>query len=231
MTQSYGQFCPVSMAAEFLCTRWTLLVIREMASGTTRFNDMRRGLARISPALLSQRLKELEAAGVVERKPAPGEPGILEYHLTQAGQELAPIIDAFGAWGQRWIESEVALNKLDIQLLMWDMRRNLDPQPMPERRSVVQFQYPEQKPALRNWWLVVTPGQPVDLCQIDPGYDVDLYVSADLRTMTAIYMGYETVREALNAQRLHLTGDKHPSAHMQTWLGLCSLAGVERMVS
>lgn len=191
---------------------------------------MRRGLARISPALLSQRLKELEASGVVERRPAPGEPGILAYHLTQAGQELAPIINTFGAWGQRWIESEVALNKLDIQLLMWDMRRNLDPQPMPERRSTVMFQYPEQKPALRNWWLVVTPGEPVDLCQIDPGYDVDLYVSCDLRTMTAIYMGHETVKKARDAQRLHLTGDKDLSTHMQTWLGLCSIAKVERMV-
>lgn len=219
------------MAAEFLCTRWTLLIVREMASGTTRFNDMRRGLARISPALLSQRLKELEASGVVERRPAPGDPGIFEYHLTQAGQELAPIITAFGAWGQRWIESEVALNKLDIQLLMWDMRRNLDPQPMPTRRSTIMFQYPEQKPTLRNWWLVVTPDEPVDLCQIDPGYDVDLYVSCDLRTMTAIYMGYETVKQARDTKRLLLTGDKDLTAHMQTWLGLCSLASVERMVS
>lgn len=219
------------MAAEFLCTRWTLLIVREMASGTTRFNDMRRGLARISPALLSQRLKELEASGVVERRPAPGDPGIFEYHLTQAGQELAPIITAFGAWGQRWIESEVALSKLDIQLLMWDMRRNLDPQPMPTRRSTIMFQYPEQKPTLRNWWLVVTPDEPIDLCQIDPGYDVDLYVSCDLRTMTAIYMGYETVKQARDTKRLLLTGDKDLTAHMQTWLGLCSLASVERMVS
>jgi DNA-binding HxlR family transcriptional regulator len=229
MSQSYGQFCPVSMAAEFLCTRWTLLIVRELAAGTKRFNDIRRGLARISPALLSQRLKELEAAGVVIRKPAPGDPSTFEYFLTPSGQELKPIVDAIGVWGQRWIDKSVALEKLDVQLLMWDMRRNLDPQPMPKRRSVVQFQYPEEKPTLRSWWLVVAPGEEVDLCQRDPGFDVDLYVTCDVRTMTSIWMGYETVKQARAADRLHLVGDKDLAANMQTWLGLCSLAGVERM--
>jgi DNA-binding HxlR family transcriptional regulator len=231
MTQTYGQFCPIAMAVDFLCTRWTLLIIRELACGTTRFNDLRRGLSRISPALLSQRLKDLEAAGIVERKPAPREPNISEYHLTQSGHELWPVIYGLGEWGQRWIETETTLQKLDAQLLMWDMRRHLNPEPMPKTRSIILFQYPEQAPALRSWWMVVTPGEDVDLCQIDPGHDVDLYVSSDLRTMTAIWMGYETVHQARTAQRLHLTGDKGLAANMQTWLGLSSLANVERIAS
>jgi len=231
MSQSYGQFCPVAMAAEIVCTRWTPLLMRELAGGSTRFNDLRRGLSRMSPALLSQRLKDLEAAGVVERKPAPSDPSISEYHLTPSGRDLWPVIFALGEWGQKWIETEASLKKLDPQLLMWDMRRNLNPDPMPARRSVIQFQYPELAPASRSWWLVVKPGENVDLCQIDPGFDVDLYVSTDLRTMTSIWMGYETVRQADKASRIHLTGDAELAANMQTWLGLSGLAKVERMVS
>lgn len=231
MTQTYGQFCPVAMASEILCARWTLLIIRELANGTTRFNDLRRGMTRISPALLSQRLKEMESLGIIERRPAPGEPSVLEYHLTQSGQELAPIVVGIGEWGQRWIETEAMLQKLDVTLLMWDMRRHLNPEPMPRQRSVIQFQYPDQTPTLRRWWLVVTPGETVDLCQIDPGFDVDLYVSSDLRTMTAIWMGYDTVKKARDADRLQITGDKTLAANMQTWLGLSTLANVERMAS
>jgi len=229
MTHTYGQFCPVAMASEFFCSRWTALIIRELAFGSTRFNELRRGLTRISPALLSQRLKEFEAAGIVERRPVAGEPSVFEYHLTPAGLELFQVVKGLGEWGQRWIETEASLQKLDAQLLMWDMRRNLNPEPMPRQRSTIQFLYPEQTPSLRTWWMVVTPGEDVDLCQVDPGFDVDLYVSSDLRTMTSIWMGYETVKKARDTQRLHLTGDKGLAGNMQTWLGLSSLANVERM--
>ena len=126
MTQgSYKQFCPVAMAAEVLCTRWTVVVLREMIAGSTRFNDLRRGVPRMSPALLSQRLKELEAAGAIRRKALRSEVGASEYCLTAAGRELAPLVDAFGIWGKRWVESELSLQNLDVSLLMWDMRRGL----------------------------------------------------------------------------------------------------------
>src|SRR5438876_5969726 len=119
-TASYQQFCPVAMAAEILCTRWTIVVLREMFAGSKRFNYLRRGVPRMSPALLSRRLKELEAAGVVRRAPSATEPGVLEYHLTEAGRALEPVIGAFGAWGQRWIGAELSLQQLDVTLLMWD---------------------------------------------------------------------------------------------------------------
>jgi DNA-binding HxlR family transcriptional regulator len=232
MTQgSYKQFCPVAMAAEVLCTRWTILVLRELIFGSKRFNDLRRGLPRMSPALLSQRLKELEAGGIVQKKPVPKDPGSFEYQLTIAGKELEPLIVSFGVWGQRWIETKVSLQNVDAQLLMWDMRRRLNPKPLPEARSTIHFQYPDAPASQRTWWLVVEPDTGVDLCSIDPGYDVDLYVSSDLRTMTAIWMGYETVRSALSRQRLHLTGDRKLASSMQTWLGLSSLAGEKSMVS
>jgi hypothetical protein len=130
----------------------------------------------------------------------------------------------FGSWGQRWITSEVSLQHLDVQLLMWDMRRNIDPKPLPEDRRVIQFLYPDQPPSQRSWWLLVEPETGTDLCSIDPGFDVDLYVSSDLRTMTAIWMGLDTVRGALSAQRLQLTGDRKLASSMHSWLGLSPFA-------
>src|SRR5262249_14338581 len=126
---SYKQFCPVAMAAEVLCTRWTIVLLREMIAGSTRFHDLPRGVPRMSPALLSQRLKELENAGVIERTASSREPGVTEYHLTKAGAELKPVVEAIGMWGQRWVESELSLQHLDVSLLMWDMRRGLNPTP------------------------------------------------------------------------------------------------------
>lgn len=228
---SYRQFCPVAMAAETLCTRWTIVLLREMIAGSTRFNDLRRGVPRMSPALLSQRLKDLEQAGIVRRERSRKEPGVFEYRLTPAGLELKPLIEAFGVWGQRWIDSDVSLQNLDVQLLMWDMRRNLQPSPMPQRRSVLQFQYPELPASQRYWWLLVAPGEDVDLCAVDPGFDVDLYVTTDLRTMTAIWMGLDTVRAAQNTQRLMLTGDRQLGADMQAWLGLSPFARERKLAS
>ena len=221
---SYGQFCPVAMAAEILCTRWTVVLLRELMAGSTRFNELRRGVPRMSPALLSQRLKELEQAGLIVRRPVRGEPGTLDYHLTEAGDELKPLIEAFGRWGQRWVSTDLSLTKLDVSLLMWDMRRNLDPRPLPRRRSTISFQYPELPAAQRKWWLLVDPAASVDLCSIDPGFDIDLYVSTDLRTMTAIWMGLETVRQAVLGRRLKITGDRQLAADIQTWLGLSPFA-------
>src|SRR5689334_7010279 len=109
---SYKQFCPVAMAAEVLCTRWTVVLVRELVAGSTRFNDLRRGVPRMSPALLSQRLKQLEAAGIVCRMPCPGEPGVFEYRLTDRGRDLRPLVEAFGIWGQRWIETKLSMQNL-----------------------------------------------------------------------------------------------------------------------
>lgn len=232
MTQgSYNQFCPVAMAAEVLCTRWTVLVLREMVMGSKRFNDLRRGVPRMSPALLSQRLKELEEADIISRRPVRGESGVFDYELTASGRELQPIIEAVGRWGHRWIESGPTLENLDPQLLMWDMRRRLDPRPMPKRRTTVQFLYPELPAAQRAWWMIVTPGEDVDLCSSDPGFDVDLYVASDLKTMTAIWLGYETVRQAVRDERVKLTGDRELSQQMQTWLGLSMFAKERKMVA
>jgi DNA-binding HxlR family transcriptional regulator len=228
---SYKQFCPVAMAAEVLCTRWTVVLLRELVAGSSRFNELRRGVPRMSPALLSQRLKELEAAGIVARTASASESGVFEYHLTDSGRELGPLVNAFGIWGQRRIESKLTLQHLDEDLLMWDMRRNLDTTPMPARRSTVEFVYPELSPSQRRWWLIVDPEAGVDLCKVDPGFDVDLYVSVDLRSMTAIWLGLDTVRAAVANGRMLLTGNRQLAASIQTWLGLSPFAKERKLAS
>lgn len=224
----YGQFCPVSMAAEILCTRWTALVVRELLMGSTRFNDLRRGVPRMSPALLSKRLKELEKAGVVTT--VPRETGAVEYHLSPAGEELRPIILSMGFWGQRWIESQLSLRNLDPSLLMWDIRRNLKPEPPPSGRCTIQFQYPELPTSQRNWWLVVDEGA-VDLCGFDPGYEINLLVRSSLRTMTSIWMGFARISQELDSGRIELEGDRPIASAIQKWLALSTFASGERRVS
>jgi len=225
----YKQFCPVAMAAEVLCTRWTMVLLRELIAGSTRFNDLRRGVPKMSPTLLSQRLKDLEAAGVVERKALTSEKGVYEYCLTAAGKDLGGIIEAMGVWGQSWVESQLSLKNLDPSLLMWDMRRNLNADPLPARKVVIQFLYPELPASKRFWWLVVEANGTVDLCWADPGFDVDLYVSTDLRTMTAIWMGLANVEK--ESEKLQLTGDRDIARTMQSWLGLSPFASTQKKVA
>jgi DNA-binding HxlR family transcriptional regulator len=229
--ESYNQFCPVAMAAEILCTRWTVVLLRELIAGSTRFNDLRRGLPRMSPALLSKRLKEFERAGLVVRTKVPAEPGAFDYRLTECGRSLQPIVLSIGAWGQSWVETEASLKNLDVGLLMWDMRRNIDPKPMPQTRSVVQVMFPDLSPTQRNWWLIVEPGEEVDLCSIDPGFDVDLYLSTDLRTMTEIWMGLTKLDRAKLDRRITLTGDPRLGASIASWLTLSPFAKYQKQVA
>lgn len=224
----YGQFCPVSMAAEILCSRWTVVLLREMLCGSTRFNDLRRGLPRMSPTLLSKRLKELELAGVIRSVPTAA--GLSEYVLTDAGEDLRPIIIGIGSWGQRWVESRLSLRNLDPTLLMWDMRRNLSTDPLPPRRCTIQFVYPELQSTHRNYWLVVESGD-VDLCQTDPGFEVDLLVTSSLLTMTSIWMGLTRLDAEVRAGRVQLDGDPVVGRSMQAWLKLSTFAPVERRVA
>ncbi len=224
----YKQFCPVAMAAEVLCTRWTMVLLRELLAGSTRFNDLRRGVPKMSPTLLAQRLRDLQQAGIVARCAIKGEKSIFEYQLTEAGEELRPLIIAVGTWGQRWVESQLSLRNLDPSLLMWDMRRNLNPAPLPNQRVVIQFLYHDLPKSKKDWWLVVEPDGEVDLCWSEPGFEVDLLVSTDLKTMTAIWMGLQTVQESSDSIRFD--GSQKLQHTMQTWLGLSPFAIEKRMV-
>jgi DNA-binding HxlR family transcriptional regulator len=223
----YGQFCPVSMASEVLCSRWTTLVVRELLCGSTRFNDLRRGLPRMSPTLLSKRLKELEQVGVVTVSRKAN--GAVDYHLSEAGEELRPLIMGLGNWAQRWMESRLSLKNLDPSLLMWDMRRSLNVKMLPDRRCTIQFQYSELTQSQRSWWLVVEHGA-VDLCNFDPGYELDLMIKSSLRSMTSIWMGLSTIKKEAEIGQIEITGDPSLARSMQQWLGLSAFANEARRV-
>lgn len=225
----YKQFCPLAMAAEVLCTRWTMVLMRELMAGSTRFNDLRRGVPKMSPTLLSQRLKELELSGIVQRRALHSEKGVFEYHLTEAGRDVGPVVEAMGFWGQKWVESELSLRNLDPSLLMWDMRRNLNPEPLPKTRTVIQFLYSDLPASKSHWWLVIEPAGDVDLCWSDPGFEVDLYVTTDLRTMTAIWMGLTTVDR--ERRKIEFSGARSIAASMQVWLGLSPFAVQAKLAS
>lgn len=166
--------------------------------------------------------KELEDAGVIERRAVPRERGVFEYHLTEAGRDLRSVIESVGFWGQKWVQSSLSLKNLDPSLLMWDMRRNLNPEPLPRKRTVIQFLYPELPASKQLWWLVVEPQGEVDLCWSDPGFEVDCYVTTDLRTMTSIWMGVTTVEK--ERDRIELSGPRAITSTMQAWLGLSPFA-------
>lgn len=228
-SHSYGQFCPVALAAEIFCTRWTALIVRELLCGSTRFNDLKRGVPRMSPTLLSKRLKELEQAGIIEAR--PGEPaGTFDYVLTQAGEDLRPVVMGLGTWGARWTETSLSLQKLDPSLLMLDMQRMLDTRRFPPRRCTIRFDFPERREDERKRWLIVDKGA-AEACHVDPGFEVDLYVRCSLRTMTAIWMGFTSVRAELAEDRLELTGDRVLVDTMQQWLGLSAFAAEEKRVA
>ena len=223
----YGQFCPVSMASEILCSRWTTLVVRELRCGSTHFNDLRRGVPKMSPALLSKRLKELQQAGIVTASRKPN--GVVDYRLSESGEELRPLIMGLGAWAHRWVESRLSLKNLDPSLLMWDVRRGLDVKLMPNWRCTIQFLYPELPPPRQSWWLVVESGA-VDVCNFDPGHELDLLVKSSLRTMTAIWMGLTTIKRESQSGDLEIEGDPSLARSMQQWLGLSSFAPQPRRV-
>ncbi|MEZ5733938.1 MAG: helix-turn-helix domain-containing protein [Paracoccaceae bacterium] len=227
ITNLYSQFCPVSMASEVFCTRWTPLVVRELLCGSTRFNDIRKGVPKMSPSLLSRRLKELELAGVIRTVETTR--GTTEYHLTEAGEELRPLVTGIGNWGQRWVESRLSLRNLDPSLLMWDIRRNFDPDPRPESRCTIQFLYPELSENLKDWWLVVEKDD-TDLCKFDPGYDVDILVTADLRSMISVWMGLSRLTDEMEAGQVQIDAVPALQAQLKKWLKLSIFASQPRMV-
>ena len=220
---SYYQFCPVSKAMELLDQRWTLLVVRELVTGGERFNELRRGLPRMSPSLLSKRLSELVSAGIVERRADGAE---VRYVLTPAGAELRPVVEALGAWGTRWIGA-LGDEDLDPKLLLWDMHRNVDHSAVPAGRTVVRFFFPDLGRNLRNWWIVLTPEE-ADVCDADPGYDVGVTVTAGLRELVEVWRGDRAWSEALRSGALALEGPETLRRALPGWFTLSPFAAVPR---
>jgi DNA-binding HxlR family transcriptional regulator len=217
---SYHQFCPVAKAMELLDERWTMLVVRELVAGSTHFNELRRGLPRMSPTLLSRRLGQLVRAGVVDHRSDGG------YVLTAAGRELGPLVEALGAWGVRWIGG-LGDADLDPKLLLWDMRRNVDHAAVPAGRTVVRFHFRDVTAKLRDWWLVIDSGE-ADVCDVDPGHDVTLGVSASLRALVRVWRGDIGWAAALRGGAVELAGPPTLCQALPGWFRLSPFAAVPR---
>ena len=223
--RGYGQFCTVARAAEVFGERWTPLVVREILCGSQRFNDIRRGVPRMSPTLLAQRLRKLEEIGVVRRE--RGRAG-QEYHLTEAGEELRPIVMHLGHWGARWVGSRLKREELDAGFLMWDVRRFAHVDEFPrDRRVVIHFRLPDARKGERLWWLVVERGE-VDLCRDDPGHELTLIVESTLRVLTDIWTGDRQPDEAVRSGALRVRGARHDARALWHWLGHSVFAETRR---
>ncbi|MBE9637292.1 winged helix-turn-helix transcriptional regulator [Salipiger mangrovisoli] len=221
--KSYPRFCPVAMAASLLEPRWTMLVLCEMWSGSTRFNEIQRGVPGMSPGLLSKRLKEMEANGLVSRR--GGGPGAhAEYLTTALADELEPLIRGLGEWAHRNIDCDASLQDLDARMLMWNIRRKIDLLELPRRKSVIQFILNDAPNETANYWLVAKPGEETDLCYADPRHDVDLYVVAELRALTSAWMGHSSFETEIGAGRITLTGDDLMARTLTRWMIRSSFA-------
>ena len=220
----YGQFCPVAKASDIIGERWTVLILRELLLGTTRYNELLRGLARISPTLLSKRLKTLEGKGLIVRKRPSGQKSH-EYYLTACGRELEPIIEHLAVWGMRWARGQLADSELDVEFLMVDLQRRLQTDRLPDGETVLCFTFNELE-TFKTWWMVVC-GKEVDLCTENPGKEVDLYINSGVRDMVKVWRGDLTLRKALREKLVRTQGNKYLIRSMPDWLGICLYADIK----
>jgi DNA-binding HxlR family transcriptional regulator len=218
----YGQYCPLAKGAEVFAERWIPLILRELLRGSTTFNDIHRGVPRISRSLLSSRLRKLEACGVLERH----EQGTgVQYDLTPAGRELGPVVTRLGTWAQRWYRSTFNADELDVGVLMWDIRCTVDAHALPGIRTVVQFIFADVPSKSRAWWLV-NEGGVVDLCPVDPGDEAALQIRTTLRTMTRVWMGDYPIGAAERSGQLAIAGPRELKRCVDHWLRLSPYAPV-----
>ncbi|MCP4318884.1 MAG: helix-turn-helix transcriptional regulator [Hyphomicrobiales bacterium] len=220
--KSYGQFYPIVKAAELFCERWTALIIRDLAAGATRFSELHRGVPLMSPTLLSKRLKQLEAEGVVEKKRHGGG---WTYHLTPAGVEFIPLVESLGMWGQRWSRREQVDNEKDLGLLLWSIERIARADAFGARRTAIRLELCDQPPAKKMWWFVNYDGK-CQLCLHDPGFEVDIYLTCTLTDIIYVTRGDLPLNVALSTNRLEALGSLSLTKHLGAWFNLGPLTTI-----
>ncbi|NNE24225.1 MAG: helix-turn-helix transcriptional regulator [Rhizobiales bacterium] len=222
--KSYGQFCPVAKAAELFCERWTPLILRDLGAGASRFSELHRGVPLMSPTLLSRRLKQLEAEGVIETRPSK-RGRRKTYHLTPAGAEFLPVVQSLGVWGQRWSRRELVDHEVDLGLLLWALERSVKPDAFGSESAVVRLQFVDQPKGKDIWWLL-NQGDTCELCLEDPGFDVKLYLSCTLPDMIYITRGDLALNAAIASDRLEVIGGANARKRLAAWLNLSPIAAI-----
>ena len=223
MNDGYGQFCPVALASETLAQRWMPLIVRELCAGATRFSEIRRGVPGIRPTLLKQRLDALERAGIIGRTIANGRSS---YLLTEAGEQLRPVLSALGAWGQRWAR-DICDDDLDPGWLIWAMHRRFNVASMPKGRTVIQIVFADAPVHHQQFWLVHSGGV-VDVCLKSPGYETDLVVSTRVRVLAEVWRGLRPFKSAIRCGDIRLTGHSALRHAFPSWLLLSAYAHIRR---
>lgn len=213
----YGMICPITHACQVLEPKWTIPVLTELWAGSTKFNELRRGIGNISPTLLTRRLKELEAFGLIERIEDPAT-GAVDYVRTQSAIDLEPALNALAMWAQKHVEAEVALCDLDISGLMWQMRKRIDTDELPKRRVVMQFRFADEGLDYDTYWALSQPGAKVEICTAIPGFDVDLYFETESVSLAAILTGRSSIAREIEAGALYLSGDALLIRTVDRWL-------------
>lgn len=209
----YRRFCPIALATDVIADRWTPLILRELVIGSTRFNDIARGLPGISRSLLTQRLGHLERKGVVERWPSPAGHGH-EYHLTAAGKDLEQVVVAMGRWAVHWLFTDLAPNEVDPITLTWWMHRRVDHERLPPDRQVIQFDH--IAPERISLWIVFDRGEP-SVCVQHPGFEPDVIVRATTPTLAEVFQGFDTWHRAVNDGRISVEGPPRLTRALPTW--------------
>ena len=226
----YGLLCPLSKASEFLEPRWTIQVLSELWLGSTRFNEIRRGVGNISPGILSKRLKELEDAGLVERVEDKAA-GTVDYFRTDKAIALEPALNALAAWAQCNIDAEIALRDTDVSTLMWRMRGSIKTEELPMQRVVIRFHFSDKDLARDTYWMLVQPGAPVELCLSDhAGRDVDLFVETTVMSLGGILLGRTNIAREIEQGALFLSGDARLARTMDRWLRKSEYAEIDGIV-
>jgi len=213
----YGQqFCPIAQALEVIGERWTLLVVRELLCGSSRFNELRRGLPLISRSVLAQRLKVLTEAGVIERRSGG-------YVLTEAGQDLRELVIACGVWGRRWVRHKLTSSDVDVGLLMWDIQRRIELAALPDEEIVVEIELRGAPRGKNRFWLKLSRGE-VELCLTPPHEDVALHVYTTPKALAEIWLGEVSFRDAERAGTFELVGPRALCRAFPSWLQLSVFA-------
>jgi DNA-binding HxlR family transcriptional regulator len=220
----YGQFCPIAKATEVLGEKWTILIVREILMGGTRFSSLQRGLSLISPTMLSKRLDSLEAHGLIIKKKIPNQKGY-EYFPTSSCEELLPIIKTLGDWGMRWARANLPDKDCDVELLMLYLKRSINPKKLPGRESTIRFKFTDLEEHA-SWWIVVE-GDEVDICNTDPGKDVDVYFSCNVKTMVQIWMGDTNYRKSIADDSLKVVGPKALTKNIEAWMEVSIFADMK----
>jgi DNA-binding HxlR family transcriptional regulator len=203
----YGQFCPVAKAAEVFGDRWTPIIMRELCFGTRGFGDLLAAAPLISRTVLAQRLKELAAAGAVHIEAKPKGKGHL-YRLTTAGEDFRLIVELLSVWGQRWGQGMIGPDDFDPGMLVWGMRRQIDPAQVPAQGFVIRFDFrgmPKSNRSPRYWWLVMRPDD-IEVCLKAPATTADVVIAADLAIFSKVWLGYAGLAAAVASGKISLTG-------------------------